>query len=139
MFVPKNMGAALHGCILTPFLFPATKYRKKCWYVGIVWRRATAGVTNFGRTCGPGLRHYSVCDGGPMFHGRYLHSGDSWDSVTSAVETSRREISEDASSFGIGTLLVVDQSSLGNCPTGVHMHPYTLAISLEYGSTGRAG
>ena len=38
--------------------------------------------------------------------------------TTSALEASVRELSEDAS-FGIGTLLVVEQSSLENCPRGV--------------------
>ena len=51
----------------------------------------------------------------PVFHARYLHS---WNSVgakkMSALGTSRRELSEDVP-FGVGTLLVVKQSSLGNC------------------------
>ena len=38
----------------------------------------------------------------------------------SALETSRRELSEDVS-FGIGTLLGVEQSSLKNRPRGVIM------------------
>ena len=49
---------------------------------------------------------------GPIFHGRYLHR---WKRVSAikvgAVETSRRELSEDVL-FGVGTLLVVEQSTL---------------------------
>ena len=41
-----------------------------------------------------------------------------------ALETSRRELSGDVS-FGIGTLLVVEQSSLKNCPRGVSSSSYT--------------
>ena len=51
---------------------------------------------------------------GPIFHARYLHS--SWDSATdvppnrSALETSRRELSEDVSfGIGTGTLVVVER------------------------------
>ena len=39
-------------------------------------------------------------------------------SKRSAAETSRRELSEDVS-FGIGTVLVVEQLSLENLPRGV--------------------
>ena len=57
----------------------------------------------------------------PMFHGRYL---DNWSSVgaekSTALETSRRELSEDVS-FGIGTiatLVVVDKIGLGKRTQG---------------------
>ena len=59
---------------------------------------------------------------GPIFHGRYLHTwnvGIASVPARSALETtSRRELSEDAS-FGIGTLLVVEQSSLEKTASGV--------------------
>ena len=66
---------------------------------------------------------YSTMDLTPPwanFHGRYLHS---WNSVNSVGAkkvgdgTSRRELSEDVP-FGIGTLLAVEQSSLENRPRG---------------------
>ena len=49
---------------------------------------------------------------GPIFHGRYVGAQNK-----SALETSRRELSGDVS-FGIGTLLVVEQSSFENRPRG---------------------
>ena len=55
---------------------------------------------------------------GTIFHGRYLHSWNTVGAKKPALETSRRELSEDLS-FGIGTLLVVEQSSLENRPRGV--------------------
>ena len=49
----------------------------------------------------------------------------------SALETSRREISEDVS-FGVGTLLVVEQSSQENRPRGgwcyIHRRVYTAFV-----------
>ena len=47
----------------------------------------------------------------------------------SAFETSRRELSEDVS-FGISTLLVVEQSSVENRPRGWHTPSYTV-MSLQ--------
>ena len=58
---------------------------------------------------------------GPTFHARYL---DSWNSATGAPKkvgsgkTSRRQRSKDVS-FGIGTLLVVEQSTWEKRPRGV--------------------
>ena len=54
----------------------------------------------------------------PVFHARYLHSWNSVGAKRSALETSRRELSE-VVSFGIDTLLVVEQSSFENRPRGV--------------------
>ena len=51
---------------------------------------------------------------------------------TSALETSRRELSEDVS-FGIGTLLVVEQSSLENRPGGGVI--YTVLYGNTRGAT----
>ena len=58
----------------------------------------------------------------PIFRGRYLHSRDT---IIVSVPTRpvlkrfRRELSEDVSfGIGTGTLLVVEQSSLENRPSG---------------------
>ena len=55
----------------------------------------------------------------PIFHCLYLHSSNSAGAKKeSAVETSRRaELSGDVS-FGVGTLLVVEQTSLETPPQG---------------------
>ena len=51
---------------------------------------------------------------GPIFHGRYVHRSNSAGAKQkkAAFEPSRRELSEDVS-FGIGALLVVEQSAIG--------------------------
>ena len=56
---------------------------------------------------------------GPIFHGRHVHSG--WNDVGAKTGRRWRHVAESfpktyTSSFGIGTLLVVEQSSLEDCP-----------------------
>ena len=53
---------------------------------------------------------------GPIFRSRYLHSWNSF-RCQNELEISRREVFEDLS-FGSGTLLVVEQSSLENLARG---------------------
>ena len=65
---------------------------------------------------------------GPIFHGRYLHSWNSGSPKRSALETSRRELSENVS-FGIGTLLVAEQSSLENRLRGVWYTPSYMVLT----------
>ena len=55
---------------------------------------------------------------GPIFQCRYLYSWKIVDDERSALETFRRELSE-VVSFGIDSLFVVDQSSLGSRSRGV--------------------
>ena len=71
----------------------------------------------------------------PIFHCLYLHSSNSAGAKKeSAVETSRRaELSGDVS-FGVGTLLVVEQTSLEKTPQGgvIYIQSYTVFISLSH-------